>query len=214
MISQSYPFNFGSTNQDIDSSVEIWRFFCQYPPQEPFYPLTLSSTGSENPPTAPPASSTGCPIGEYLAGETIDLTAFPAGGHHVTGWSGTQDDASTALTNQVMIPAGSHEASSHYRQDLAVCYTLTLGYTGEGEVPTASPDYSIGCSPGNYLEGETIGLTALPAGGSRVSGWTGMIDDDCSSLTNQVLMPGEDHEAAVLYKDDNEIFLPTVIKEE
>ncbi len=177
------------------------------------YPLALGSTSSGGPPTALPANSDGCPVGEYAAGETIELTAHPAVGHHVSGWTGTQDDASFDLTNQLVMPAGSHTVLAHYEQDLPSCRTLSLGYTGSGDVPTASPTNSKDCSVGNYLAGETIDLSAHPALGHHVSGWSGTADDASVSLTNRVVMPAEDHEVVVHYEEDFMIYLPAASKE-
>jgi len=211
----SYPFYYGWTNHDIDASAEIWRFFSQYgyPAVNPCHPLVLGKTGSGDPPTVVPANSEGCSDGEYVEGETIGLTAHPAEGHHVSGWTGTVNDASASLTNQVIMPASSHNILTHYEKDPQACHALTLGYIGIGELPTASPANSEKCSIGEYLERETINLTAHPADGYHVSGWTGTADDSSASLANQVIMPAEGHEVATLYEEDSLIYLPIITKE-
>ena len=43
------------------------------------YALTLSHTGSGTDPTADPANSDGCPAGQYLYNEDIDLSGGSAG---------------------------------------------------------------------------------------------------------------------------------------
>lgn len=78
------------------------------------HPLTLSYTGSGGVPLASPANSDGCNNGEYLPGETIDLTAFPAQGYRVDSWSGTLNDASTSNHNQVSMPSGEHTVIVNY----------------------------------------------------------------------------------------------------
>lgn len=79
------------------------------------------------------------------------------------------------------------------------CYTLTLGHTGSGSNPTASPAHSSGCAAGEYQEGESITLTASPAVGWRVSSWWGTDDDVSTSATNTVSMPPSNHSAGVNY---------------
>ena len=79
------------------------------------------------------------------------------------------------------------------------CYALTRTHTGSGSDPTANPTNSIGCQPGNYVEGELITLTAAPASGYMVGSWTGTTNNSSTSTTNQVTMPDDDHTATVNY---------------
>jgi hypothetical protein len=80
------------------------------------YALSLSHTGSGGNPVASPANSTGCPSGQYVAGEAIGLTASPDAGWQVAGWSGTSNDASTATTNSATMPAGPLAVSVAYSE--------------------------------------------------------------------------------------------------
>lgn len=80
------------------------------------YPLNRSHTGSGSDPVASPALSSGCGTGQYKAGEFITLTAAPADGWHVAGWSGTNNDAGTATTNTVNMPTGAHTVSVIYTE--------------------------------------------------------------------------------------------------
>src|SRR5436305_4112874 len=84
------------------------------------YPLTRSHAGSGADPAASPAASAGCPAGQYLAGEAISLTASPAGGWYVLGWTGTANDASTALTNSLTMPAGAAAVAVTYGTDVTL----------------------------------------------------------------------------------------------
>jgi hypothetical protein len=80
------------------------------------YALTLSHTGNGSDPVASPANSTGCSAGTYVAGESISLSgAVPASGWQISGWSGTDNNASTESTNTVTMPASAHTASVIYR---------------------------------------------------------------------------------------------------
>ena len=81
------------------------------------YTLSLSHTGQGTDPVPSPSSSPGCGPGQYTAGATINLTAAPAADWHVSGWSGTNNNGSTATSNSVTMPASNHSASVAYEQD-------------------------------------------------------------------------------------------------
>jgi subtilisin family serine protease len=76
--------------------------------------LTRTHSGSGSVPSASPSSSPGCSNGAYHAGATIELAADPSAGWMVGGWTGTNDDSSTAPTNTLTMPAGSHAVSVTY----------------------------------------------------------------------------------------------------
>jgi hypothetical protein len=79
------------------------------------YRLTLTHAGSGSDPTATPDKSSGCPaLGQYIAGEAISLVANPASGWVVSAWTGTANDASTANTNSLTMPAADHSAGVIY----------------------------------------------------------------------------------------------------
>ena len=78
------------------------------------YALTLSHIGNGADPTASPTNSTGCAAGQYVAGESIALTAVPDTGYQVTGWTGTNNDTSTATNNTLTMPAAARTASVTY----------------------------------------------------------------------------------------------------
>jgi fibronectin type 3 domain-containing protein/V8-like Glu-specific endopeptidase len=77
------------------------------------YTLEISYTGAGSEPSAVPGSSIGCPVGQYIAGETIALSASPAANYHLGYWSGT-DGSSNAQFN---MPALDHSVSAHYAPD-------------------------------------------------------------------------------------------------
>ena len=98
----------------------------------PCYALTLSHNGNGGDPTASPAKSEGCETGQYVAGQTIQLTATPDMGYQVGSWTGTTNDGSTATTNTVSMPAAAHSASVNYvRTPTTVTFQVGLsGYAG------------------------------------------------------------------------------------
>ena len=78
------------------------------------YALGLGHTGAGGNPTASPASSPGCSVGQYITGEQISLRAYPDAGFQVSAWSGTTDDTSKALTSAVTMPSGPRTVSVAY----------------------------------------------------------------------------------------------------
>jgi hypothetical protein len=78
--------------------------------------LILSHTGRGSDPIASPVSSTGCSTGQYIGEETISLSgALPDSGWEISGWTGTDNNASAESTNTVTMPVSAHEASVVYK---------------------------------------------------------------------------------------------------
>jgi hypothetical protein len=78
--------------------------------------LTLSHTGRGSDPIASPTNSTGCSAGQYIEGETISLSgAVPDSGWEISGWTGTDNNASAESTNTVTMPVSAHETSVVYK---------------------------------------------------------------------------------------------------
>ena len=172
-----------------------------YDPTPPTcYSLTRSHTGQGGDPVATPNKSAECGPGQYVEGELITLTAAPDAGWYVAGWSGTNNDAGTAATNTVAMPAANHTVTVAYDQSPPPCFTLTRSHSGQGSDPVASPNKSTGCGAGQYLAGEQITLTARPADGWVIAGWSGTNDDAATTMTNTVTMPTTDHEVNVTYE--------------
>jgi hypothetical protein len=84
------------------------------------YTLGRSHTGSGADPVALPGSSAGCSVGQYQASEVISLTASPSSGWSVAGWTGSDNDASTAVTNSLTMPAGNTSVAVTYVSDVAL----------------------------------------------------------------------------------------------
>jgi exopolysaccharide biosynthesis protein len=79
------------------------------------YALNLGHTGQGSNPAASPANSTGCPSGQYVAGQAIQLSgAVPVSDWHIGSWTGTADDSSTAGTNSLTMPAAARSVGVNY----------------------------------------------------------------------------------------------------
>lgn len=165
------------------------------------YALTLVHTGNGADPTAEPSNSTGCDAGNYIGGETITVTAAPIDNWRVKSWSGTTNDSSTSITNMFIMPAGVHSVSVTYEPIPVTCYALIRAHEGNGTDPVALPPNSIDCGAGNYIEGESITVTAAPEEGWRVKSWNGTTNDSSTSITNIVIMPDGPHSVNVTYEN-------------
>lgn len=172
--------------------------------KEACYLLTRTRAGTGGLPDAVPVSSPGCPSGEYNAGQALQLTSHPATGWALQSWSGTDNDAGTAATNTLTMPAAPHTVSVTY---YAPCFALTLGHTGSGGDPVATPSNSPGCPAGQYKYGESINLTASPTHGWRIGGWTNTAANGSHKPTNSLTMPAAAIAVSVSYLEG----LPSVL---
>jgi len=155
-------------NITINGNKAVTATFEENPPN--CYALTLNHTGQGSNPVASPTNSENCTAGLYVAGEAISLSgATPSAGWHVSGWTGTDNNASTASTNTFTMPANAHTASVIYEKDTV---TLTVNITGSGTV-SQNPE-------GPYLYGDVVELTANPAVGWHFENWSG----DTTGTTN------------------------------
>ena len=76
------------------------------------YALTLTHTGNGSTPTASPSNSAGCPTGQYVFGEVVNLSGASAdAGWQINSWYGTNNDATTANTNSLTMPANVFSAA-------------------------------------------------------------------------------------------------------
>jgi ELWxxDGT repeat protein len=175
--------------------VNAYRALTETPPT--CYALTLSHTGLGSDPALTPTSSPGCAAGAFFEGETVTLSAMPAPGWVVGGWSGTDDDGSTSATNTLTMPGSPSAAGVHYVQ--IPCYSLVLSHSGSGGDPSPDPVASPGCDPNSYHAGEVVGLTAAPAAGWAVNGWSGTDADASVAPVNTVTIPAATRAASVEY---------------
>ena len=177
------------------------------------YFLSRLHTGNGSDPTALPSRSDNCGSAEYVAGATISVTATPATGWTVLGWSGTENDTLASSMNTLIMPGRNHTVSVAYGESLLPCYRLSLSHSGNGADPVATPARSDGCNNGEYVSGQDVALTAGPAAGWRVAGWAGTLDDASTSTSNSLAMPAQDYAVSVLYSEassgvDHTTFIP------
>ena len=177
---------------------------------EPCYTLTLSHSGNGGDPVASPTNSASCGAGQYVEGESISLTASPDSGWQVASWTGTDNNASTSNSNSLTMPASAHAASVTYEENAVTCYALTFSHTGNGADPTASPTNSDGCPAGEYVEGESLSLTASPDSGWGVASWGGTDNNASTSASNSATMPASAHEVSVAYEQRIELVFPLI----
>lgn len=88
-----------------------------------------------------------------------------------------------------------------YVRAFPACHVLALNHSGNGSDPGPALTHSIGCGLDHYLAGEPIMLTANPAAGWRVAGWSGTDDDASTATTNTVTMPDGEHAVGVTYEE-------------
>ncbi|KAF0109316.1 MAG: mpr [Anaerolineaceae bacterium] len=148
------------------------------------YTLALTHTGEGSDPAADPIKSQGCAPGQYLPGTIISLTASPAAHWEMDSWTGTNDDTSTALTNEVTMPASYHTVTANYR---LICYAFSAAVTpvGGGSIYFNPPS---NC-PGGYGEGATVELVGLASSGYALKNWTGSLTSTSNPLTFTVSGP-------------------------
>jgi len=158
--------------------------------------VTLAGSGTGNVSSMPAGITCGDDCSESFAfGTQVSLTAREDNGSVFSGWSGA--DCIGANACAVTIDAAKTVAA--FFDVLVPCNLLTLSKTGEGSSPEPVSDRSPGCDLHYYHPGEVVNLTARPADGHRVAGWTGTNDDASIALTNTVDMPSVAYEVTVHY---------------
>ena len=93
----------GNCSVTMDEDLLVTTFFLEE--EKECYILNFDHTGMGSNPTATPPNSDGCSPGQFVQGENIELLAVPEDGWNVVSWSGTKDDSSKLLVNQIVMPA-------------------------------------------------------------------------------------------------------------
>jgi hypothetical protein len=106
------------------------------------YSMTSTHTGNGGDPVASPANSASCPIGQYITGESITLTASPSSGWGVGSWTGTGNNASTSINNTITMPGSAHQASVAY-VDIIAPTVVSSVRAGVSPTNAASVNYTV-----------------------------------------------------------------------
>ena len=135
-----------------------------------------------------PAGEPNAPYFEYVPDTVVALTAVPQGGNKVASWIGTDNPASTALTNQVTMTGPNEviEMGATFVADpnAAVLTTSVVGGVGGTITDPADP-----CTI--RYTGEVVQITAAPATGWVIVGWTGATVDPADPTKATVLMDSD-----------------------
>jgi alpha-tubulin suppressor-like RCC1 family protein len=171
--------------------------------------LTLAHAGTGANPFAVPNASDGCPVGTYAPGEAITLIAAPGTDQRVKSWTNAaQTPAAGVLVNSVTMSDADCGISVAYE----ACFQLTATTSGQGEPIAASPVASYGCAPGMYVAGQSIVLSAAPATGWAIAGWSGTANDAATAGTNTLTMPAAAKIVGITYAEATTpgVFLPSL----
>jgi hypothetical protein len=115
----------------------------------------------------------------YPRGMVAQIIAYPDPNYQVGRWTGTDNDASTALTNNVTMDSDKHVTVEF---EVAPIYQLTTSVIGGHGTLTVQP-------PGGFYPNHTIVmLVAVPDPNYRVNAWTGTDNDSSYALINTVTM--------------------------
>ena len=132
--------------------------------------LTVSRTGNGTVSSAPAGISCGATCSAmFSTGTSVTLTATPAAGALFTGWSGScSGTGSCTVTMTTATTVGAAFAPA------PVAVTVVRAGLGSGSVTSAPAGITCGttCSA-TFPSGGSIVLTATPAAGSVLGGWSG-----------------------------------------
>ncbi len=165
----AYTAQLVSLNTSRDSAAAI-ATLKSGPSTPTCYLLSLSHTGQGSNPAATPLKSDSCSSnGQYVSGQVISLSATPDSGWHVSGWTGTSNDASTNPTNSLTMPASAHTVSVAYSQTnvAPVAVADTYSTSEDTELDISAPGVL-----GNDTDANDDPLTAIkvtdPSNGTLV----------------------------------------------
>jgi hypothetical protein len=151
--------------------------------------VAKTGTGSGTVFSSPPGLRCGGACeGEFNEGSNVSLTATAAPHSRLVGWTGCQTNL-TPNTCQVTMDV-ERAVSAEFEPIPQQSLTVATTGTGSGTVTSAPAgiDCGGGCE-GGFDEGSTVTLTAAPAPGSRLAGWSGC-DSQPSATVCEVAMSG------------------------
>ncbi|NEX15358.1 MAG: hypothetical protein C1943_01660 [Halochromatium sp.] len=133
--------------------------------------VSLSGTGSGTLTSDPPGINCGndC-FASYAPGTEVTLTAIPAAGSHLTGWSQTNCGAANTCTLRLN---SAQTLSVTFESEPIITYPIQTSVS-----PSASG--SLSCTPNPVSPGGTSTCTATPNSGYTFVNWSG----DCSGTSS------------------------------
>jgi hypothetical protein len=117
----------------------------------------------------------------FATGSTVTLTAAPAAGYGVTGWSGCTSSSGTSCS----VSLTSAQSVSVTFGATTATYALKVTKTGSGSVSSSPLGINCGttCQFG-FNAGTTVTLTATPAAKKRFRGWSGACSGTGTCIVN------------------------------
>jgi hypothetical protein len=171
--------------------------------------INSSGTGNGTVTSNPAGINCGNDCSEsYTSGTIVALSAIPATGSIFSGWSG-----SGCSTSSVTMSANRNCTATFNAQPVQT-FGLSVTKTGTGSGTVTSSPAGINCGGDcseSYTSGTVVALSAIPAGGSIFSGWSG---SGCSA--GSVTMNGSRSCTAVFNSEATEqvsrvgIFRPSI----
>jgi sugar lactone lactonase YvrE len=188
--------DFHITSADLGKAVNVTAtFMTGSTPLPTSYGLSVFTAGAgvgtvvSNPPgigCKTPCSSNS--TAQFPAGQPVTLTATAAPGSSFSGWSGC--DTSAANTCTVTMSLAKSVTATFAPAGSSATYRLTVITPGAGSGHVASApagiDCTTPCSSGQsalFAAGQQVTLTASPAAGSVLGGWTGCSSSSGNSCT-------------------------------
>jgi uncharacterized repeat protein (TIGR02543 family) len=138
------------------------------------YTLTVAKSGSGSVASSPAGINCGGDCSEsYTSGTSVTLTATAATGYTFSGWSGSGISCGGTGSCTVSMTAA-RTVTATFSQNSASSYTLNVTLAGSGSVTSSPAGISCGadCSQ-TYDTGTQVTLTATPASGYTLAGWSG-----------------------------------------
>lgn len=147
---------------------------------ETYYEMTVNTAGN--------GSVTVTPLGPYIKGEAVVLTAQPEGGWGFIGWSG---DLAGTENPSILTITRNHVVTATYSSEV---YFVDVQVEGEGAVDI-SPSQE-------RAAGQDAVLTATPSDGWRFTGWS----EDLAGTENPIMLTvSRDHKVIARFARDEEL---------
>jgi len=147
------------------------------------YTLTVTIPGGHGTVTKSPTGNQS----QYLYGQIVTLTATPALGYHLVGWTG---DATGSVSPTTVLMDGDKSVTATFAINQ---YTFNVTIVGDGTV-TKNPDQAI------YDWSTLVQLTAVPAPGWHFTGWSGSLGGNFNPVN--VLMDANKNITATFVQDE------------